>query len=451
MAKTLWEQPPPRTRGCCSAWRTFLFAPLLFALLLECRDFIGALPQALRRRAFVVGTNQVLGQIQRIRPSAKLSSRRIRHSAQRSSRPTAVVQRKAYGRSGGHRGGGGGGAKRRGNPRTYKEQVQAMPLHLLRKACLHMGMSSNVMDVSKQELVKALCTARVPISSLKGAMNQVKREASRDEPPKDRRLYKFTTDELRFAVRLLGEPRSTTWSKGKCVRWLEESNITVRDINAYLKAQQMGGGGHNKKGRPHNPYRQQETRRGRRGSYLNDDDDDDDKAPGWWHTVSDEKWGDLSEEDIQDVENWIYGDAWMENDLYEEHQREASWARSGFHDVYPAGDYSEFHNYYGTASSAAAAAAAASGGSTPSESEWFEDVAALESAMATALRERWVAEALTRTQASRLLCISRDPPAKELRQARRAMLRRWHPDRNPDDELCSQKFHLVMAACDKLA
>mmetsp|Transcript_5792 Transcript_5792/g.13762 ORF Transcript_5792/g.13762 Transcript_5792/m.13762 type:complete len:364 (-) Transcript_5792:43-1134(-) len=299
---------------------------------------------------------------------------------------------------------------------TYKQAVMTFRLKDLQDACMEMGMSPQVRHVSKKELVQAICKVRLPLSALKSAVKKVK--AAHKQQQRREALMAFKPDELRFAVRLLGESRCNNWNKGQCVSFLKKSGVTARDVQAYIKAQR-----HNDP--DPSQARQQQKKRGRRSRRQS------------WRSRD---WSDIEPEDYDDVEQWISSNDFMDSDLYEEavHSRNS---RSRFQEVYPSG----FEDFYFSPEHASTYSA------NSGDSPWVEDRVALERAMDTAVRESWDTSSLSRSQASRLLGVTQCPGEEELRQARKALVRKWHPDRHPGDELGAQRFRLVIAACEVLS
>lgn len=71
-----------------------------------------------------------------------------------------------------------------------------------------------------------------------------------------------------------------------------------------------------------------------------------------------------------------------------------------------------------------------------------------EMVMARAIREGWVAEDLSRSQAVGLLGTPQTPTSQEVRDARKRLVLRWHPDKNPADPVVAAKaLQLALAAC----
>lgn len=74
-------------------------------------------------------------------------------------------------------------------------------------------------------------------------------------------------------------------------------------------------------------------------------------------------------------------------------------------------------------------------------------VEAPEEVMARAVREGWPAERLSRAQAALLLGTAVAPTQDEVREAKRRVVLRWHPDRNQDDPaMASSALRLALAA-----
>mmetsp|Transcript_162548 Transcript_162548/g.521077 ORF Transcript_162548/g.521077 Transcript_162548/m.521077 type:complete len:580 (+) Transcript_162548:91-1830(+) len=81
------------------------------------------------------------------------------------------------------------------------------------------------------------------------------------------------------------------------------------------------------------------------------------------------------------------------------------------------------------------------GGGSPYQAQMSPEVA-----MAKALRDGWQEGQLSRTQASQLLGTATYPTSDDVTRARKQLVLKYHPDRNPDDNNAATAFRLVMAA-----
>lgn len=87
----------------------------------------------------------------------------------------------------------------------------------------------------------------------------------------------------------------------------------------------------------------------------------------------------------------------------------------------------------------------------PERVPWQQAAATAEEAMDQALHQGWAAERLSRAQAASLLGTSGRPSAEEVTRARKQLVLRYHPDRNPGDPKAEAALRLVVAASDRLA
>lgn len=300
-------------------------------------------------------------------------------------------------------------------------------------------------------------------------------------------MWNFKETELRAALNMLGVHGTSSWPKQRAVSRLEALGIKEGHIKNLLREQrekdmqskarsfkqQYGGGGYTRnkffQGRPVS-WAEYEFLRASGvhfdEAYIDDDDDEAEfvyevyetwkRGPQGRSPPKDRDFQDDYREYTMDEDEWEDWD-WDDEDFAagkkQGKRRGRSYSSYDF-DPYEENPFAQGFRTYsvpnygqpGPASSAPPTWGVGPSGSYQPRAPPLNP----EEAMKTALKDGWKKERLSRPQASMLLGVSPNPTSGEVAKARRQLVLKWHPDRNPGDPNANTAMQLVLAAAELL-
>lgn len=373
---------------------------------------------------------------------------------------------------------GGGGARACRHPRRGQAGSRGA-------SCLRVGYNSfsasemrtglaqlglhDTMGLPKIELGEALRAAGIRPRDLLGILRGRKRDAQNRKPnSKYKRpdLWHFTPGQLRIALRKAGYlERTEGWAKVRLITVCRNLRLHGDDVEQYVgkpgdkadkqAAQEVlkGGGGRGRGGGG-------SGRRQRRGSSASSRSGGRQDSPWEWYKDDFLSKPSYEDEYYEERRQRYRGPGRGGGRGRGRHERGLGWDYKEAEDDEEDGGWDEVNDAWfdelcanGPAPPSGRRERAYSWSSAPRRPKPVETSRPSrpreepDEAMARAVREGWKEERLSRSQAASLLGLALRPTQEEVREARRQMVLRWHPDRNPDDPSAPKALALALAAC----
>lgn len=266
-----------------------------------------------------------------------------------------------------------------------------------------------------------------------------KSEKKKTAPKKDKGIGNGVSNKaMREFLHEIGHPSAFSISRSEALGIFEDMGLNGAALESMLGDGHVGGGSHKEPPpRPKSSKKKKTKGRGQRRRSFDEEDFID--------SCCEAQWGYHDTDGFEYVEREDYFDMDIDDFLDP--------------------DFAKFHMgsedfQYETYSGRQQRKAARNGGtqrqktqtrSSTTRQATSANVGNPEQAMARALRERWQGEKLSVSQAQQLLGVTNTRDASQVRTARKQLVLKWHPDRNPDNPDASKALALVMAACSKLS